>query len=336
MNKDKNIEIPLVSVCCLTYNMQEYVKQAIESILMQRTTFVYEIIIHDDASTDDTREIIEEYVASFPHIIRPIYQEENKYSKTGFKFHYEEVIPMANGKYIAFCDGDDYWIDPLKLQKQVDFLESNPDYGMVHTKAVKFREYQNIFKDSAGFDFENIEELLTECTVLHSSVCYLNSLAMQYLKEIKPQEKQNWTTNDFPMWLFFIQHYKIKLLEDITTVYRERSESVSHIGDDIKRLQFSEGVYDIVDFYLNQFQNITNENKIRARYYSDMIKMYFLTRRWDDIRKSAKIFYRANDWLNIFWIGITLPFFYSTFMVKASYKIRSMVFDLFNIYPIRK
>ncbi len=335
-SQSENLLTPLVSICCLTYNMQEYIKQTLESLLMQRTTFKYEIIIHDDASTDKTKKIIEEYVANFPHIIKPIYQKENQHSKSGFNFHYENVFPKAVGKYVAFCDGDDFWIDPLKLQKQVDFLESNPNYGLVHTKAVTFDESTKRFKNIAGHEFKDIEELITENTVLHSSVCYRNNLAKQYLEEVRPQERTNWTTNDFSIWIFIMQHSKIKLLDDITTFYRIRSESISHKNDDLKRLHFSEGVYDIVDYYLTTYSEVKDERKIRARYYSDMIKMYFLTRQWYGIKQSAKMFYSANDWLNLLWIGTTFPFIYSRFMIKANYRLRSLLFDLLNIYPIRK
>lgn len=335
-NQIVKIQKPLVSICCLTYNMEKYIEQTIESLLMQRTTFPYEIIIHDDASTDNTKKIIEEYALKYPDIIKPLFQEENQHSKTGFRFQYKDVFPITHGKYIAYCDGDDYWIDPMKVQKQVDFLESNPDYGLVHTKAVKYYEKSGMFEDTAGHKFNDFEELITECTVVHSSTCYRTGLMKQYIEEVRPEERTNWSTNDFPVWLWFIQHSKVKLLEDITTVYRQRGESISHISDDFKRLRFSEGVYDIVDYFLSENKILKNEKKIRARYYSNMISIYFLTRKWDGVRKSTKIFYNANDWLNLLWIAITLPFSFSKFMIKGSYRVRSMVFNLFNIYPIKE
>lgn len=329
-------EIPLVSICCLTYNMSKYIRQTLENFLMQNTSFVFEIIIHDDASNDGTREIIEEFALNFPHIIKPIFQQDNKHSISGFNFQYEEVFPKAKGKYIAFCDGDDYWIDPLKLQKQVDFLETNINYGLVHTKAAIYYENKNKFLDVWGFDFHDFEELITEFTVVHSSACYSNDLLKRYLKLVKPQERLNWTTNDFPMWLWFIQNSNVKLLDDITTVYIKREESISHIGDDFKRLKFAEGVYAIVDYYLTESSNLNSESKIRARYYSNMIKMYFLVHHWSGIRKSVNVFYKAHDWLNLLWIALTLPFSFSRFMIRGSYCVRSIFFNLFNIYPIKK
>ncbi len=119
----------MVSVCCLAYNHESYIRQTIEGFLIQKTTFPIEIIIHDDASTDQTAVIIQEYYNRFPEIIVPIFQTENQYSK-GIRPSPTFVWPKARGKYIALCEGDDYWTDPDKLQKQVDFLEAHYDFAI--------------------------------------------------------------------------------------------------------------------------------------------------------------------------------------------------------------
>lgn len=128
---------PLVSVCCTTYNQEAYIRRCLDGILMQKTSFPIEILVHDDASTDATATIIREYEQLYPNIIKPIYQVENQYSK-GIHISQTFQYPYVLGKYIALCEGDDYWTDPLKLQKQVDFLESHPDYAMCfHNVEVK-------------------------------------------------------------------------------------------------------------------------------------------------------------------------------------------------------
>ena len=117
---------PVVSVCVITYNHGKYIRQCLDGILMQEVTFPYEILIHDDASPDNTAEIIREYEIKYPEIIKPIYQTVNQYSQgidVG-KYNFERAV----GKYIALCEGDDYWTDPKKLQMQVDFLEKHPKY----------------------------------------------------------------------------------------------------------------------------------------------------------------------------------------------------------------
>ena len=119
---------PLVSICCLTYNHEPYIRDCLEGFVMQQTNFIFEVLIHDDASTDNTAAIIREYEVKYPSIIKPIYQTENQYSK-GVKVTSVYNFPRVKGQYVAMCEGDDYWIDPLKLQKQVDFLECNQDYS---------------------------------------------------------------------------------------------------------------------------------------------------------------------------------------------------------------
>lgn len=119
---------PLVSITCMTYNHEQYIGQAIESFLMQKTTFLYEILIGEDCSTDDTLRIVNEYVKKSPEKIRLITSPSN----VGPRKNGIRLRDAARGKYIAICEGDDYWTDPLKLQKQVNFLEQNPDVCVVY------------------------------------------------------------------------------------------------------------------------------------------------------------------------------------------------------------
>ena len=120
----------MVSICCKTYNHENYIRQCLDGFLIQKTNFPIEIIVHDDASTDSTPHILHEYEKKYPELFHIIYQNENQYSKKEVSIFLDYMLPLMKGKYIAFCEGDDYWIDPLKLQKQVDFLESHPDYSM--------------------------------------------------------------------------------------------------------------------------------------------------------------------------------------------------------------
>ena len=121
--------IPVVSICCVAYNHVHFIRQCLDGFVMQKTNFPFEVLIHDDASTDGTQDIIREYEAKYPDIIKPIYQKENQYSK-GVRVSLVYNYSRVRGKYVALCEGDDYWTDPYKLQKQVDFLEAHPDYVM--------------------------------------------------------------------------------------------------------------------------------------------------------------------------------------------------------------
>lgn len=121
---------PLVTVVCMTYNQVSYIADALDGFVHQETSFPYEVIVHDDCSDDGTADIVAKYAAEYPDLVLPVFEKENQYSK-GVPIYKEIVRPLAQGKYIAFCEGDDYWIDARKLQAQFDFMESNPDYSLV-------------------------------------------------------------------------------------------------------------------------------------------------------------------------------------------------------------
>lgn len=145
-----------VSVVCNTYNHEKYIKNALEGFLMQKTNFNYEVLIHDDASTDATADIIREYEKKYPDIIKPIYQTENQYSQSvriGPNFQF----PRAKGKYIAFCEGDDYWTDEHKLQKQFDALELHPEIDIcAHSSNMVEAETKNIIGKIAPCNSDTI------------------------------------------------------------------------------------------------------------------------------------------------------------------------------------
>lgn len=131
---------PLVSIVCESYNHEKYLRDCLDGFVMQKTNFSYEILIHDDASTDHSQEIIKEYCEKYPHLFKPILQKENQYSK-GVKIWHSIQFPRAKGKYVALCEGDDYWTDPFKLQKQINLLESNQDASMC------YHACKNIFEE---------------------------------------------------------------------------------------------------------------------------------------------------------------------------------------------
>lgn len=125
----------MVSIRCLVYNHEPYLRDCLDGFVMQNTNFRFEAVVHDDASTDGSAAIIREYADKYPHIIKPIYEIENQYSKQDGTL-YRIVNDACVGKYHAFCEGDDYWTDPLKLQKQVNFLESHPEYSLCFHNAI--------------------------------------------------------------------------------------------------------------------------------------------------------------------------------------------------------
>lgn len=240
---------PLVSICCETYNHAKYVRDAIESFLIQKTDFAFEILIHDDASTDGTQEIIKEYCAKYPDLFRPIFQSENQHSK-GVKIWGDIQFPRARGKYIALCEGDDYWTDPLKLQKQVDFLESHPDYSMVYTafhtcdqdgKPFHSDTYQYLLGLSESGDI--LPKLLSLNFILTCTICYRKEILESLIYKSSPQSL------DYNLFLCAAWEGKLKFLEDYTANYRIQPNSLVRS----KSNYVSKTVGDIQRFFLKKW-----------------------------------------------------------------------------------
>ena len=217
---------PLVTICCITYNHENFIREAIDSFLMQKTNFPIEIIIHDDASTDNTANIIKEYQAKHPNLIKPIFQTQNQYSLRGFGF-FSDMFEKAEGKYIAICEGDDYWTDPLKLQKQVDFLESDPNIVIVghrvkylNNKNQNSQEYISAEEKEVG----NVIDILKRNYLPTASVILRRSAMpdLSWLIEIIQDLKQG----DWPLFVFTAQNGKILFLNEVLAVYRVHGTSV--------------------------------------------------------------------------------------------------------------
>jgi len=185
---------PIVSISCLAYNQQSFITQALEGFVRQKTTFPFEVVIHDDASTDRTPDIIKEYTARYPRIMRPIFQTENQFSKTGFYPDVDYILPACRGKYIAICDGDDYWTDTHKLQKQVDFLEKNPGLSMCyHDYRVKVGIYfMDRLRETPSYTADQLIALSTKKFLMASSTI----MHRNYYNEQTKQDFEN-----------FRQHY---------------------------------------------------------------------------------------------------------------------------------
>jgi len=141
---------PDVSICCVTYNHAGYIEKALRSFLKQHTNFQYEILIHDDCSTDGTEQIILHYQNMYPNIIKVYTEKENQFSQGSRKMFFRYLFPYAKWKYIALCEGDDYWIDSEKLQKQYDFMEKNLDYSVITNKSICIDKKGKMLKKYSG------------------------------------------------------------------------------------------------------------------------------------------------------------------------------------------
>lgn len=288
-NKIVNKAAPLVSVTVATYQHVGYIKQCLEGILMQKTNFPYEIIIGEDGSTDGTQEICKEYAEKYPDRIR-LYIRDRKLSQfvtdngevTRFNGIWNRM--SARGKYIAWCEGDDYWIDPLKLQKQVDFLEKHPEYGLCYTNYETLYESkkQIVPAPSAKRNSGNIfEELLQRNFIVTATVLFRTNVYYSASKQIM-EYAQSWSIGDYPLWLEIAKDWKIKYLRDCTTIYRVLSDSASHSSNVNKTVAFNESVLSIQRFFAMQTRKEHLFPKIEENFYAEMY-MVCLENRYGEI-----------------------------------------------------
>lgn len=241
----------VVSIQCLTYNHAPYIRQCLDGFVMQKTNFRFEAIVHDDASTDGTQDIIREYEKKYPDIIKPIYQKENQYSKGIPGFITNLVSGKCKGKYIAICEGDDYWTDPYKLQKQVDYLESHPECGMVYTQVNLYDQGKSIYRKgwAAQTDFEDL--LLNSNKIITLATCFRRDLYDAYHTEVVADK--NWKMVDFPLWLYISHHSSLKYFDETTGVYRLLPTSASHNPEIKKMMDFLVSTYEVRCFFAKKY-----------------------------------------------------------------------------------
>lgn len=309
-----------VSIICLTYNHSHYIKNALDGFLMQKTNFKYEIIVHDDASTDATADIIREYEKKYPERIKPIYQSENQYSKrVGILKTY--VYPVIKGKYVAICEGDDFWIDENKLQRQVDFLEKHPEYtACVHAhRQMDMRD--NTVKDIHAFDYS--------CTVTTPQIIkgdgnlFATNSTMckaEVLFNIPPF-RENSPAGDYPMMIQMAFFGKVYYFDEVMSCYRymvPMSWSVRNMADEKMRKVHIEKIQKMLEEadryseyqYHDAFQYIIDKKWFY--YYLKSKSLFFLRRNYKGYFLKISPKQRVYIYLNK----------YASFLIKIRNKLR--------------
>lgn len=245
MNKYK------LTVVTTTYNHEKYIGECLDGIVMQKTNFPFKLIISDDCSTDNTKEIITFYAKKYPNIIKPIFRDKN----LGPMDNFIETLNVADTEYVAMCDGDDFWIDPYKLQKQVDFLDKHKDYMICFHQTIIF--FDNGSKKDEVYPFEmkettTFDDLLKDCYMPANSVVY----RWKYNKkgEFKKIFPKNVVPGDYFVHLLHAKNGKIKFMEEVMSKYRrheggmwwltsDASQSISfHLKYGMRYIRFYEAV----------------------------------------------------------------------------------------------
>ncbi|MDR0193695.1 MAG: glycosyltransferase [Myroides sp.] len=245
---DETVKKPLVSVAMLTYGHIDYIKQAIESVLMQETNFSIQLVIAEDCSPDNTREIVKQYQEKYPHIIKLILQDVN----VGAIINNQILLENLDGHYIAPLEGDDYWSDSKKLQQQVDFLEQNSEYNLVYTDAQYFTQKTQKLDLQRTQQISGFDDLLVKNKIFTLTTCFRREVLDSYFKE----DYQNLKTlpfGDYSLWLYATTQGKAKYLPIVSSVYRILEESASHSKDINKIVAFEEAVSKCRMYYLNKY-----------------------------------------------------------------------------------
>jgi len=271
---------PLLSVCLITYNHVNYVSQAIEGVLMQQVNFNWELVIADDFSRDGTREIILKYKEKYPDFIKLIFQDKN----VGPAKNWSDLLHYPNSKYIAYFEGDDYWTDPYKLQKQVDFLEENEDCSLcfhaskhVNTNnPEKFHvHHPKIIPTDYKFEMKH---------VILGGGGFMATNSMVFLKEHimeRPEWMDKVPIGDLPLMLLLASKGKIGYVDDVMSVYRIMSSSTSWSASMQNQNRAKKHHYAILKMW-SDFDNWTN------RKYHKYVLKKMLKNRWNHQKSSIK------------------------------------------------
>ena len=253
-----------VSIFMLTYNQEDFIGQTIESVLAQKTNFNYQLVIGEDLSSDSTRGICEKYAMEFPEKIKLL----PSFERLGLIKNFMRTIIECDGNYIAVLDGDDYWTDPLKLQKQFDFLESHPDYSIVYTglknlyPSGDFREKRwSEIKGPLSFD-----ELIFGNFIPSVTAFYRNKQG----KEEIPHWIAQFPYGDWPVYLWLTRNGdRIGYIDEITGVYRKEigvSERMKKVSSDIAKVNLGIVKCVYVDNYFSHKRDIVQQSLLKHKY----------------------------------------------------------------------
>lgn len=275
------MKAPIVSICSLTFNHAPYIRQCLDGFLMQKTDFDYEIIINDDCSTDGTTEIIKEYQEKYPDMIKPIFHKENQWSKGCKAVLQTFVYPHVRGKYMAYCEGDDYWTDPFKLQKQVDWLEKHKECGLVYAKTrVWNQERQKFERRSFGIKQSTYEDLLLGGNGIPTlTTMFRTSLYEDFLRDIKRDSR--WPMGDYPMWLYYTKVSSIHFIDEYFGVYRKLLYSASCRQNYESVVEYSRNAHLVKQYFVEKY-NDPYKIQIEKVFNRNMFLRSFKYEKWTE------------------------------------------------------
>ncbi len=261
-----NIEQPiLVAIHCLVYNHEPYLRDCLEGFVMQKTNFRFVAIVHDDCSTDGSAAIIKEYAKKYPDIITPIIETENQWSKADGSIYriMNEAIDATEAKYVAYCEGDDYWIDPHKLQKQIDILEADETLMMCCTDRCVVDNKSQVIKEKKGGVVKddktgryNLRDFFRDNHDYPTmSVVFRNTHKDEV--RAKFEHTQNKWLGDWTLWICLLIFGDMYYIDEVTSAYRVNPTSITHTPKRVERAKANRDIcLKVADVLPNEYSDI--------------------------------------------------------------------------------
>lgn len=248
----------MVSILCITYNHEKYIRETLEGFVTQKTNFRFEAIVHDDCSTDNTAAIIREYAEKYPSIIKPIFETENQYCNSKGNLG-RTIRGHTRGKYVAYCEGDDYWINSLKLQKQVDFLETHNDFSMCFHNAIEHIENggieDHLFSDLREKEYCGLE--IYENWIVPTASVIVRRQVTESDLYLKAQKNKKIIVGDLILFLTASSLGKIFAINEVMSVYRRHYGGVTYNSSIDRDLKLIEQQKAIVEIFGPQYKDIS-------------------------------------------------------------------------------
>jgi len=314
----------IASVCIITYNQKAFIGQTIKSTLNQKTDFYFEILISDDCSTDGTLDVCIEYQNRYPNSIRVLKNDVNQ----GMNKNLMKAIANCKGKYIAICEGDDYWCDENKLQKQVDFLEANPDYAICFHPVyeIKDKDLQlSYLNKSTKEESYTIKDLAKENFIHTPSVVFCNSLFKEFPKwfHLSP-------IGDYVLHMLNAQHGLIKYFPEPMAVYRRHAGSIwSRLNS---ALRFEKWLIMLNYLIEENFEQEVKQHLIKQKRkcIEKYLKLLMNEANWQVFLEKLALFSKEDEYISQKWLLEYYPQYIASFTSSRSYRYTKSLRNIIN------
>lgn len=290
----------LVSIKCYAYNHEKFIRQCLDGFVMQKTTFRFEAVVHDDASTDGTAEIIREYAEKYPEIIVPVLETENQYSKHDGSLGRAMARAVSkDSKYYAFCEGDDYWIDPNKLQKQVDYLEAHPECTMCFGNAIEHWEDgsrpDKLFSTLEERDY--FGEEFSEKWIIPTATIVVKRWVVSTPLYLKVLNSRKISAGDLPLCLTCAEEGTTHAFSDVFSVYRRTNQGFWLSLDAQGRIKMGDDRVELFRIFGRKYKNTTIP-----------MAMYHYQRAWQLARDNQQIDLEKKALQRLLLLSIRFPY----------------------------